>query len=331
MRTAIVLLIYSCTFSGQTAPHIAAVVSGADFKPGIAPGGFASIFGTNLSDVVHQAAQPYPMTLGLTQVAFCQFGRITTAIDPSHCQDVQLVYASPGQINFLVPTTFAQLAGGPPSVIVVSVNGIVDDGASTGNYSEQNTGLEKPEPRIFFEGWDCFIDTRFQDANKNCGLTQTQGQTYQAVRGAITDQQGHLLTSSNRARPGQYYSVWMTGFWTPLVLGTYGNDYSVALTNIPEYQNGLLLPGDGFPWVFYPSYIGQSAQYPGLYQMNFQLGGVPQIDSNCEGCANPVPVPIPCIQYGFEVTLSIVQGFGVANLVQIPVSVLPSDLPGCGQ
>lgn len=323
-RIIVALLACYTAVVAQPTPHIAAVVSGADFKPGIALDGYATIFGSNLSDIVHQAVStPYPTSLGPTQVAFCLPGRIT-AIQAFECQYVQLVYAGPTQINFLVPAAFAQLPGfAPPNLaIVVSVNGIVDDGASAGTNAGQNLGLQVPEPRIFFEGYDCFIDARFQDANKSCGLTLVQGPTYQAYRGAVTDQLGRLLTSSNPARFGQYYTIWMTG------LGAFANGkpnpaLSMALTNIPTYAaGGRLLPGDGFPEIAYPSYIGASPVYPGLYQINFQL----LAPLNSDG----PPDAFPCGQYSWEFSISIIQGLGSANLVQIPILVKPGDVP-CGQ
>ena len=165
MKIIVVLLACSTALVAQSTPHIAAVVSGADFSPGIAFGGFATIFGTNLSDGIYQAGSaPYPTSLGPTQVTLCW----------ALCPYAQLVYASPTQINFLVPTP-AQLGGAyvPAGLVVVSVNGVADDGALAKAPGGQNLGLDQPEPRIFFEGYDCFIDPRYQDANKDCGLTST--------------------------------------------------------------------------------------------------------------------------------------------------------------
>jgi hypothetical protein len=209
-------------------------------------------------------------------------------------------------------------------VFVVSVAGVIDQDASIAAPKEYS--LQSPQPRIFFEGYDCFTDPRFQDANKNCGLTLTQGPTYQADRGAVTDQQGGLLTSSNPARFGQYYTIWMTGLGT-FTNGKPNTSLSMALTNIPTYAaGGRLWPGDGLPEVVYPSYVGPSPVYLGLYQINFQL----LAPSNSDGPPNA----FPCGQYNWEFSISIVQGAGLypnsANLVQIPILVEPGDVP-CGQ
>jgi hypothetical protein len=121
--------------------------------------------------------------------------------------------------------------------------------------------LQSPQPRIFFEGYDCFVDPRFQDANNNCDLTLTQGATYQASRGAVMDQQGALLTSSNLARFGQYYTIRLTG------LGAFANgkpntSLLMALTNIPaDVAGGLLLSGDSGPEMVTPPI---SAPHPSI-------------------------------------------------------------------
>ena len=141
----LIALIASCL--AQSTPHIAAVVSGADFSPGIALGGFATIFGSNLSDAVYQAlSTPYPTTLGPTQAALCPAGKMV-AIQSDDCQSVQLVYVSPTQVNFLVPVSLSQLIPGVVEqielngAVVVSVNGAIDDGAGAGTNGGPNLGF----------------------------------------------------------------------------------------------------------------------------------------------------------------------------------------------
>jgi uncharacterized protein (TIGR03437 family) len=65
----------------------------------------------------------------------------------------------------------------------------------------------------------------------------------------------------NPATLGQYYTVWMTRF---VLTATPGPGMNIA--NIPVYG----YPGDTWMNVS-PSYIGQSPQFPGLYQVNLQL------------------------------------------------------------
>jgi len=327
MRVLAGLLISAVWCLAQSNPHIAAVVSGADFSQGVTFSGYATIFGTGLSDAAYKAqAVPYPQQLGPTQVFVCYsapvpIDQVPNIVSFLGCSPASLAYASPSQINFVMPASLppANLVGLNSGVysFIVSVGGVLDQDASAA--TPKTYGLQPPQPRIFFEGYDCFVDPRFQDANKNCGLTLTQGPTYQAWRGAVTDQQGRLLTSSNLARLGQYYTIWMTG------LGAFTNGkpnvpLSMALTNIPAYAaGGRLLPGDSGPAVVYPSYVGASTVYPGLYQVNFQL----LAPVNYDGPANAYP----CGQYNWEFSISIAQD---PTLVQIPILVMPGDVP-CGQ
>src|ERR1017187_6933223 len=227
-------------------PHIAAVVSGADFTFGIALGGFATVFGTGLADGKYQApGTPYPLKLGSTELFVCLPGKISQ-INASECVALQVIYASPSQVNFLLFSSLPQLPGFNDTLsLVVRVNGVIDDGATSGQslgtqltatpFGSGGIGFP-PESRVFFEGYDCLTDTRYLNANNNCGLTlATPTTTYIAIRGAVTDQQGRLLSSANRARFGQYYTVWLTGLE---LQATAKFPISMALTNIPTYMAG---------------------------------------------------------------------------------------------
>jgi hypothetical protein len=191
IRTVLALVACSAALAAQPVPHIAAVVSAADFNPGVTFSGYATIFGTALSDAARSAQSlPYPQELGTTQVFLCYsvpvpFDQAANIITFLGCVPTALVYASPSQINFLIPSTLPS----PPKLVgldgkyvfIVSVAGVIDQDAAAAVPKEYS--LQSPQPRIFFEGYDCFGDPRFQDANNNCGLTLTQGATYQASRG----------------------------------------------------------------------------------------------------------------------------------------------------
>src|SRR5262249_13848477 len=180
MRVIIALLIGAASCFAQSTPHITAVVSGADFNTGVALEGIGTVFGTNLSDGLYQfSALPFPKKLGQTDAFVCLPGKITQ-FNESLCAAVQLIFVSPSQINFLMFDALPNIPGfGGGLSLVVRVNGVIDDGASSGTSQGTqigatkygaNPGLSFPQPRIFTEGYDCFIDPRFQDANKNCGL-----------------------------------------------------------------------------------------------------------------------------------------------------------------
>jgi adhesin/invasin len=87
-----VTLLVDCAQGGcLTQPHIISVVNGASFQPGGAPGAAMTIFGTSLSDAIHQATSfPLPTQLGSTTVT------VNGAAAP-------LYYVSPTQINFQMP------------------------------------------------------------------------------------------------------------------------------------------------------------------------------------------------------------------------------------
>ena len=95
-----------CRRSAASAPTVQSVVDSAGYGPRVAPGSLATIFGTNLaSGTVSAAALPLPATLGGTT--------LTVGGVAAH-----LLYVSPGQINFQVPSatksgTAAVVVNGP--------------------------------------------------------------------------------------------------------------------------------------------------------------------------------------------------------------------------
>ncbi|HXJ44931.1 MAG TPA: hypothetical protein VNH18_36925, partial [Bryobacteraceae bacterium] len=168
-------------------------------------------------------------------------------------------------------------------------------------------------PAIFREGYDCLIDPRYQDAGKSCGLTWLAPSTNSADRGAVTDLNGNLVTSSNPARLGQYLVLWATG------LGSFAakNGATVTMSNVPVYG----FAGD----TYYPIqtlYSGESA-FSGVYQINTQ---VPLALATGVGA---YPPPWPCGNYKWEVSLSVSVANQASNLIQIPVVVNSADIPGC--
>jgi len=312
----------------QTRPKINAVVSAADFRPGVTFSGYATIFGAGLSDGEYKAQTvPYPPKLGSTQVFFCYSTPVPVSADIVTflgCIPTSLVYASPSQINFLIPaalTTPPKLVGlDGRNLFVVSVGGVIDQDASV---TAPNTyQLQSPQPRIFSMGTDCLIDPRYQNRSTVCGLTFDALSGNRADRGAITDPQGNVITSSNPAKLGGSYSIWLTG------MGTFQNGKppvapAMLITNIPVYG----YPGD--TWMTANlDYVGASSQYPGLYQINFKLPvTIATSDPNWHG----YPPPFPCGNYNWEVSLDLSQGSGYssnhANLVQIPIVLKSGELP----
>jgi uncharacterized protein (TIGR03437 family) len=193
---------------------------------------------------------PWSNTLGGVSATIC---------NAQGCEPAQIVYANPTQLNVLLPS-FSGLPiagfGGAASTVYVSAGQIESNvfGFLLLTYS----------PDIFFEGYDCLIDPRYQFRNPNCGLTTVATSSMQATRGAITDQAGRLVDSANPAKLGQYYTIWLTG--VRFVQGTPNPDVILSLGNIPAYgyTNPTYTPVT-------PSFVGPSPQFPGLVQLNLQL------------------------------------------------------------
>ncbi len=77
--------------AGTAAPNVAAVVNAAAFSPGVAPGSFATVWGTDLASGTGQAESlPLPLSMQRTSVE----------IDGMPCL---LHYVSPAQINLIAP------------------------------------------------------------------------------------------------------------------------------------------------------------------------------------------------------------------------------------
>ena len=170
-------------------PKITAVVDGASYGPFIAPSGFASVFGTNLTDGKEYSASqlPYPTSLGGVEILVC------TSAAGTNCVPGLIAYAGPKQINFLAPASLSQTnaLGQGVAYAAARVNGVLDSDAARGNSTQIAT--RQYAPAIFFEGYDCLTDTRFLHPNVSCGLTWVQTDpAFQSDRGAVTDQAGAL-------------------------------------------------------------------------------------------------------------------------------------------
>lgn len=84
-------------------------VSAASGTPEVAPGSLASLYGPNLADQTAFALAPYPSDLG---------GLHVQVVDSAgNSQNVGLLYVSPEQINYVMPSG---MADGPATVIVMS-------------------------------------------------------------------------------------------------------------------------------------------------------------------------------------------------------------------
>jgi uncharacterized protein (TIGR03437 family) len=311
-------------------PKITAVVNAADFTSNVAYGGLGTIFGMALSDANYSApGLPLPQKLGPTELFVCVGGAgyaNRTEITDGGCEALQLIYASPTQINFLMFDSLPQKPGFAGQLFAfVRVNGVLSNGDTS---TPQMPGFMSPAsrlflvnsaPAIFLEGTDSYVDARF--------ITPT---VFQTTRRAVTDQQGNVLTSANPARVGQYYTIWFTG------LGAFANGKPVA----PIAMSFGSVPVFGYPApIALPastSYVGPSPQFPGLYQINFQLPSF-VVDGKALGYGDnysPGSHFFPCGNYDWEIGLNIdpqahYQWWTLGGATLIPVAVKNGDIP-CG-
>jgi uncharacterized protein (TIGR03437 family) len=104
-------------------------VSAANGYPVIAPGSYAAVYGSGLSDRAASAGLPYPATLG--------GGSLTVTDSAGRALPASLVYVSPSQINFVLPDGLAE---GSADVVLQSAAGARDLGY---------TDLRKVAPGLF--------------------------------------------------------------------------------------------------------------------------------------------------------------------------------------
>ena len=244
-------------------PFIETVTSAA-FLAGPTRDGLATIFGANLADKPSQAQSlPLPTLLGSTQVILC-FSPVSTF---ASCRVAPLLYVSPAQINFYVPQD-ARIAPNDFSNLYVNVLVGGTANADAGSPSQPPYAFHQHWPSIFAQGYDCNFDPAAGD-NSPCGISATSRGPLQVQRGAVTDQQGKLITSQNPARPGQYYSMYLTG------LGMDVGQDTLDMVRTQALMVYLQLPNkDGEPNVgrmtTMPDWAGASS-FVGLQQVNFKL------------------------------------------------------------
>jgi hypothetical protein len=313
-------------------PTITSVVSAASFNAGqVSASGFVSIFGTGLADQTYIAPVPYPNKLGSTEVFVCPqnipSSRLTSG-DLSLCQAARVQYASPAQLNVVLPDYVTVPLYGNPGFVVARINGSLDSAAKSG--VAYRALIQTSAPGIFLAGRDCPIDSvpavgggpRWTGVNQNCGLFPQEPVPdpprgplilpSRANRGVITDLQGNLVWSGNRARIGQFYTIWLTGLGA-ITAGNPPLGFAVALLNIPAY--GYPNPTIGGAVI---TYVGAVSQYPGLYQVNIQIPS--SVGTGPLGYG-----AWPCGNYDWELSLYV--GYGVAsNVVDFPLAIRTGDV-----
>jgi len=319
VRLAAVIAIATGTLFGQL-PVLTAITSAASFDPAqVASLGYAAVFGTALADHVYASPDAnYGTKLGPTEIFICPtkvFPGAAAALPslPSTlCVAARIVFASPTQVNIVLPA-FVGLAA-HTQYVAARINGMVDGAMTSG--SPLSTSIYPFAPSIFLAGSDCLTSVA---SPVGCTLQSTTATLAQAERGVITDTAGRLIWSGNRARLGQYYTAWLTGMGT--IPSGQGNQAPV--------QMPILVPAYGYPnpsgGQLNVTYAGAVPQYPGLYQVNFQIP------------LNVGEGPLgygawPCGNYNWELSAEIAEVAGiysdsVSNSIAIPLVIKNGDVP----
>lgn len=255
-----------------------AAIPAIDYPPGpvhLVPGSIASIFGTNLADSTVSISPPWQTALAGTEVhLIVEYISLGNANVPcgGTCELVaELLYASPTQINFVVPSAPAY----ETSRVVLIRDGTRFDNVSNGP-GVVLLDASGGDSAVFGIGYDCLFSFSLTDPS-SCGLSWS-GQN-RALVGAVTDASGRLINFQNPISQGQIIVVYFTGLSGlmldastglldvahpgPLGFGIaqYGNDIPATVMSLFGFQYGLVSTP-------VPLWVGQSPQFVGLDQIN---------------------------------------------------------------
>jgi hypothetical protein len=290
-QAVVVALTFIATSPAQSVPNIANITNAAfpslDYPPAsltIPPRSMATIWGTNLADRTASTAPPWVTALGGTEVHLAS----DVCFDSSCELIANLVFVSPTQINFVIPSppsgslkryrivlmrdgqridNRAYMLGGPGRIII-----------------DPNVGDGWDYDVVFAIGYECLYSYSLSNPAA-CGLSWSQGQ-HRALLGAVTDSAtGKLFDSQNPVHQGQIISIWMTGLRGQLSMQNGLLTASSQPVNFGVAQLGkdLVSPMDfGLNGPYYqgnplggwdlqtgtPLWTGESSQYVGLDQMN---------------------------------------------------------------
>ncbi len=279
----------------------------------LAPRSMATIYGTNLADSAASSAPPWVNTLGETEVHLAS----ATCTDPSCDLIAGLIYASPSQINFLVPDTADT---GPILYRIV----LLRDGERIDNlYMGPGPGRVIIDPSgtadynvVFQTGYDCLFSASLSDP-ASCGLSWTGGEDRAPV-GAVTDAlSGQLISTQNPIYQGRLVTLWMTALYGGVTLNS-ATGLRTANTIAPV-AFGVAESGKDLTTSFMspmPLWAGESPQFIGLDQMNVEF----------PTCTN---APLATTEKRYDAFLTYTSHeTGSTARIYLPFSVRPGD-PDC--
>lgn len=227
-----------------TVPTITTIVGAADFQrvPFIA-GSLFTIFGRDLADKSEAASRvPWPTRLANTEVLLCESPPVGSSAQPK-CAAMGLLFVSAGQINFRLSVTSIDSAG---RYLVVSRSGIMS--------TRFGMSFSDTYPQIFHSLQECPITT------PQCPAAS------KFQRLAITHPNGSLVLSANPTRADGVYVMWLIGLSFPAAIPG-DNLQPHAKLDLRLYPEARSTSGASAEII----YVGHSAQFPGLFQINFRL------------------------------------------------------------
>ena len=246
-----------------------AALPGLDTPPStlhVASRSMATIFGTGLADTTASSLSPWALFLGGTEVHFAS----DTCFGSSCDLLAKLIYVSPTQINFLVPTNNSTT---PVSyrLIFVRDGQRVDDQ----NYMLGGPGRIVVDPTdvadanvVFQIGYDCLFSASLSDGTA-CGLSWSSGHDRVLV-GAVTDAiTGQLITTQNPVYQGRLVTLWMTAVAGGMTLSA--NTGLMTANTFSPVTFGVAQNGQDLTTTFtspVPLWVGESPQFVGLDQDN---------------------------------------------------------------
>ena len=248
---ALAFSLFGGTANGQAPSYSASsIVNASNYAAGpFAPGSVVSIFGANLAFSTQTLAGENIAVSTLPT----QLGNISVYVDN---QPAPLLFVSPGQINFLVPST--EIAGSS-SVRVVrqSITG-----------PTVSVTLVDSAPALF------------PDAN-NYAIAADYNNAYA------------LCTAATPAKPNDLIVLYATGLGRTQPNPDPGEIPTSAAPIVNASSLQVLLDGKPVPASFI-NYAGITPGYAGLYQVNFFLpgdvGANPQIQLSINGQTSPAGV-----------------------------------------
>ena len=221
LRTTLLCFLFCLSRAfGQATPVVTLVTNSAlptlDITPAsihLAPRSFGTIFGSNLAD---NAGSTAPVTsFGGTEVHLAS----DTCFDSSCDLVALLTYASPAQINFIVPDDGSATCTTCTPVgyrIVFVRSGQRFDNRAYGSGGPGRVFIDPTDAGdnniVFSLGYDCFFSYSLSDPSA-CGLSSSAG-FHRALLGAMTEAvSGKLISSNNPVHQGELITLWMTALY----------------------------------------------------------------------------------------------------------------------